>query len=56
MAVTSVLIVLGLGFWVWAGYEYMSAEFGNSAGAFGAGVIALIEAGVVIWIIHLLHR
>lgn len=56
MAVTSVLLVIGLGFWVWAGYEFMTIEFGRPLGAFAAGVIALAEAGAIVWVIHLLRR
>lgn len=56
MIVTALLVVIGLGFWVWAGYEYMTMQFGSPTGAFVAGVIALAEAGIIVWIIHLLRR
>lgn len=56
MVVTSALVVIGLSFWVWAGYEFMAIEFGRPLGAFIAGMIALAEAGVIVWIIHLLRR
>jgi len=56
MIVTALLIVIGLGFWVWSGYEYMTMQFGKPTGAFVAGVIALAEAGIIVWIIHLLRR
>lgn len=56
IVVTSVLVVIGLGFWVWAGYEFMAIEFGRPLGAFIAGIIALVGAGGIVWIIHLLRR
>lgn len=56
VVITGVLVVMGLALWVWAAYHYVAVQAGPAAGGLFAGFVALCEAGVAIWIIHVLRR
>lgn len=56
MVITGVLVVAGLALWVWAAYHYVAVQAGPAAGGLFAGFVAFCEAGVAIWIIHVLRR
>lgn len=56
VAIAGLLVLIGLALWVWAAYEFVAPQAGSGTGALVAGLVAMVEAGIAIWIIHTLRR
>jgi hypothetical protein len=49
VAVAALLLFVGLGFCLWAGFQALTAHIGAVNAALSVGVVMLFLAGVMIW-------
>lgn len=56
MVVITLLMAAGSGLLLWALYQYLTAAIGPPATALLTGIVALVAAGILAWIVHRIAR